>query len=214
MKLFDSELDRCLDIDNYVDCRSSPERLLRELKIPSEVKKLTKHMQGSSQNPFKIMRLLSVLNLLMIYDTRWFELVEETLRLRASRDEWLNNRFIEPYYRFLVKCCTSREMYTAMRSHSHKKVGVLDSLFYAINMLRLLFKVVEKMPLLGRYYKPKNNGTVSSAVEIIALQAQKLYGSFKFALTEILYHKERYISTREQEKYMRGVLVDELTYIN
>ena len=107
---------------------------------------------------------MSVLNLLMIYDNKWFDLVEEHLKLRVSRDEWLNNRFIEPYYRFLIKCCTSREMYVSLRSHSFKKSSVLDSLFYAINMLRLLFKAVEKMPLLGRYYKPKNNGTVSSSV--------------------------------------------------
>ena len=103
--------------------------------------------------------------------------------MRLSRDEWLNKIIIEPYFRFLIKCCTSREIYMSIRAYSQKKVGVLDSLFYAINMLRQLFVVVEKMPLLGRYYKPKNNNTVSSAVEVIALQAQKLYGSFKYALT-------------------------------
>ncbi len=35
------------------------------------------------------------------------------------------------------------------------------------------------MPLIGRYYKPKKNEVISSAIEIIALQAQKLYNSFK-----------------------------------
>jgi len=50
-------------------------------------------------------------------------------------------------------------------------------------MLKLLFKIVEKMPFLGRYYKPSQNEVISSAVEIIALQAQKLYGFFKATLS-------------------------------
>lgn len=44
------------------------------------------------------------------------------------------------------------------------------------------------MPLLGRYYKSKNNNVITSAVEIIALQAQKLYNTFKSYLLEILAH--------------------------
>jgi len=32
LKIFDSELDHLLDIENYIDCRLSPDRLLRELK--------------------------------------------------------------------------------------------------------------------------------------------------------------------------------------
>lgn len=75
-------------------------------------------------------------------------------------------------------------------------------------MLKHLFKVVEKMPFLGRYYKPKNNSVVSTAVEVIALQAQKLYGSFKHSLTEILYQRELYIKNSEDECIMRGILVD------
>jgi hypothetical protein len=62
-------------------------------------------------------------------------------------------------------------------------------------MLKLLFKAVEKMPFLGRYYQLKNREVVNTAVEVIALQAQKLYGSFKFALAEILYQREYYIRT-------------------
>jgi len=45
------------------------------------------------------------------------------------------------------------------------------------------------MPFLGRYYQQKNKEAINTAVEVIALQAQKLYGSFKFALAEILYQK-------------------------
>lgn len=87
-------------------------------------------------------------------------------------------------------------------------------LFYCTNMLRLLFRAVEKMPFLGRYYKQQYSATICSAVETIAAQAQRLYGAFKHALTEILYRKEEYIRTREDEAIMRGMLMDELTFIN
>lgn len=73
----------------------------------------------------------------------------------------------------------------------------LQTLFYCTNMLKLLFKAVEKMPFLGRYYKQQYSATVCSAIETIAAQAQRLYGAFKHALTEILYRKEEYIRTRE-----------------
>jgi hypothetical protein len=70
-----------------------------------------------------------------------------------------------------------------------KKGQALQMLFYSINMLKLLFKVVEKMPFLGRYYKPKNTSVICSAVEIIAAQAQRLYAAFKHSLSEILYRR-------------------------
>lgn len=59
-------------------------------------------------------------------------------------------------------------------------------LFYTINMLRLLFAVVNKMPFLGRYYKLQHNSAVSTFVEVIALQAQKIYYAFKVSLGEII----------------------------
>ena len=52
------------------------------------------------------------------------------------------------------------------------------------------------MPFLGRYYKPSQNEVVSSAVEVIALQAQKLYGFFKATLSEILIRREYYIKSK------------------
>lgn len=88
-------------------------------------------------------------------------------------------------------------MYNGCKGLLLKKGEALEMLFYSINMLKILFKVVEKMPYLGRYYKAKNNSVISSAVEIIALQAQKLYGAFKHSLSEILYQKEFYIKNRE-----------------
>jgi hypothetical protein len=42
------------------------------------------------------------------------------------------------------------------------------------------------MPLIGRYYKSKNSAVISSAIETIALQAQKLYNCFKLYIGEVL----------------------------
>lgn len=45
------------------------------------------------------------------------------------------------------------------------------------------------MPFLGRYYKPTQSPVVSSAVEILAMTAQKIYGFFKVCLNEILFKR-------------------------
>ena len=65
---------------------------------------------------------------------------------------------------FLIRCCTSQEMYSASKTGYCRKGEALESLFYAVNMLKMLFKIVEKMPFLGRYYKPSSSPVVSSAV--------------------------------------------------
>lgn len=103
--------------------------------------------------------------------------------MKTTHDDWLNYKFLEPYYRFLIKCCMSKDQYNDAKNFYLRKGQALQGLFYSINMLKLLFKIVEKMPFLGRYYKPSQNEVISSAVEIIALQAQKLYGFFKATLS-------------------------------
>ena len=70
------------------------------------------------------------------------------------------------------------------------------------------------MPFLGRYYKSSCNAVVSSAVEIIALQAQKLYSFFKACLSEILYRREYYIKNKDDELILRAVFAEELITIN
>jgi hypothetical protein len=95
-----------------------------------------------------------------------------------------------------------------------RKGETMQNLFYSVNMLRLLFKVVEKMPLVGRYYKPKANEVITSAIEIIALQAQRLYNSFKTCLSEVLLNPAHYITNAQDELIIRGILCDELTFIN
>lgn len=80
-------------------------------------------------------------------------------------------------------------MFNTAKTNICRKGEALEGLFYSINMLKLLFKIVEKMPFLGRYYKPTQSPIVSSAVEILAMTAQKIYGFFKACLNEILYKR-------------------------
>lgn len=49
-----------------------------------------------------------------------------------------------------------------------------------------MFRIVAKMPLLGRYFKESNEIVTCSFVEAIAVQAQKLYTVFKNSLQTIL----------------------------
>lgn len=84
--------------------------------------------------------------------------------MKNTRDDWLNTKFIEPYHKFLIKCCTAKDQYNDAKNCYLRKGEALEALFYSINMLKLLFKIVEKMPFLGRYYKPSQNEVISSAV--------------------------------------------------
>lgn len=55
-------------------------------------------------------------------------------------------------------------------------------MFYLINLMIDMFRIVAKMPLLGRYFKDANEIVTSSFVETIAVQAQKFYTVFKNSL--------------------------------
>lgn len=76
LRLFDSELDHLMDPVNYIDCRLSPDRLMRELKNQGEVKKLVKYIENNSSNPFKYVKVLSICNLLLIYSKDFNSLIE------------------------------------------------------------------------------------------------------------------------------------------
>ncbi len=214
MFFFEDEVDRYLDLNFYIDCRGSPEKLLRELRNPSSSKKLLKFLNSTSKDPLKIIRALTISNLLLIYSKDWFSVLEENLKPRVSRDDWLNDKFLGPYYHFLEKCCTSKQQYLEACSLAMRRGQAFELLFYTTNMLHLLFRIVEKMPLLGRYYKQQHSAVICSAVETIAGQAQRLYAGFKHALTEILYKKHEYIRNKADEDIMRGMLVEELSTIN
>ena len=62
----------------------------------------------------------------------------------------------------------------------------MEMLFYNIGLLKMVFRIVAKMPLLGRYYKPKNDHIVTTFITTIAVQAQKIYISFKQILNHMI----------------------------
>jgi hypothetical protein len=77
-----------------------------------------------------------------------------------------------------------------------------------------MFKIVAKMPLLGRYFKEANENITCSFVETIAVQAQKLYTFFKSSLQEMLSNHRKYIKNREDEQIIKAILSDSLPYLN
>jgi hypothetical protein len=86
MYFFEDELDRFLNLDFYIDCRGTPDKLLRELRSPSSAKKLAKFLSSNNKNPMKMIRGLTIANLLLIYGRDWFDFLEENLTPRGSRD--------------------------------------------------------------------------------------------------------------------------------
>jgi hypothetical protein len=76
MFFFEDEVDRFQDLTYAIDCRGSPDKLMRELHNPSSAKKLQKFLTSSSKNPLKIIRALTIANLLLIYSKDWFSFLE------------------------------------------------------------------------------------------------------------------------------------------
>ena len=72
-------------------------------------------MDSNSTNPFKYIKLLSICNLLLIYSKDWYHVIEDKLKLKKTKDDWLNRKFIEPYHMFLIRCCTSQEQYSTAK---------------------------------------------------------------------------------------------------
>lgn len=110
-------------------------------------------MKKKTQNGYRIMRKLSFAHMLLMYSQDMFELVEEFLEdLMESSDDWLNKQCIHTYYFFLKRVVSSRELYIEMKEIFATKFS-FDCIFYINHLLTDLFKIVHKMPLLGRYYK-------------------------------------------------------------
>jgi hypothetical protein len=120
MKLFEGELDKHMNLEEYIDVRVPPEKLLRELNA-NEAKKLIKVLDASSSNPFKLIRTLTITNLIIINSKGWFEVIEKHLKHRLSKDDWINVKFLEPYYRFIIKSCASKDLYNTSKNYTVNK---------------------------------------------------------------------------------------------
>lgn len=110
-------------------------------------------MTKKSQNGFKLMRRLTLAHLLLIYNNNFYDVVEQFVdEPHDSSDQWLNEQCIRTYYHFLKKVTASSELYLKVNDYSVKNV-CFELLFYIINLMMDMFKIVAKMPLLGRYFK-------------------------------------------------------------
>jgi hypothetical protein len=90
-----------------------PSKLLESLTLISETKKFMKSMTKKTNNGFKIMRRLTMAHLLIMYSNEFYAVIEEFVSSPIlSKDQWLNDTCIGPYYHFLKKVTASYELYS------------------------------------------------------------------------------------------------------
>jgi hypothetical protein len=75
---------------------------------------------------------------------------------------------------------SSQELYIQVKDVSGP--SSFEKLFYIHQLFVQLFKIVQKMPLIGRYYKDQNQVLTTTFIEVIAVQAQKMYAAFKYCI--------------------------------
>ena len=96
------------------------------------------------------------MHMMMIYSPDVYDLVEEFVeKPNESTDDWLNQQCVYTYYRFLRRVVASREIYNQLRDNFSIHFS-FEKVFYINHLLVDLFKIVHKMPLLGRYFKENN----------------------------------------------------------
>lgn len=64
------------------------------------------------------------------------------------------------------------------------------------------------MPLLGRYYKSKDDLVVNNFIYTIAVHAQKIYMSIRVLLAHIIENHKSHLPTRDHELIMKTVLCE------
>ena len=213
-RFFEQEYESILHLDEKFDARVSPSAILHELVHKSNRKKCLKILSKKSHNGYRLMRRLSFVHMLLIYSQDLFEMVEEFLELpMSSSDDWLNQQCIHTYQQFLRRVVASRELYIETKENFSSKFS-FERMFYLNHLFVDLFKIVNKMPLLGRYYKEANEIVTTTFIETIAVQAQKLYVPFKSMLQELLINPKKYLHSREDEQLVKIILEECLPSIN
>ena len=56
---------------------------------------------------------------------------------------------------FLKKVCLTSHLYEICKSNVIEKENIMEILFYLIKLLKMLLKSVEKLRLLGKFYRHK-----------------------------------------------------------
>lgn len=90
----------------------------------------------------------------------------------------------------------------------------LELMYYTINLLTELFSFLKHVPNLGRYYLLESSGSVEPFVEIASYQAVLCYFALKFMINEIIFRYDHYISTAEEGRAFRDILIINLEQIN
>lgn len=206
LRFLDAQYETFLRLDEKFDPRICPTGILDELKHTSKRKKCMKEITRKTTNGYRIMRRLSFVHMLLMYGSDSYGLVEEFLESpNESADNWLNQQCISTYYHFLKKATASRELYAQVKD-LYVTSFCFEKMFYINNLLLDLFKIVNKMPLLGRYFKENNEIVTCNFIETIAVQAQKLYMPYKAMLQELLSNHKKYLVTREDEQMVKVIL--------
>lgn len=178
------------------------------------MRNLKKKLSTKTTNVFKVLKRLTIMSLLLLNSNKFYELVGE-IPIIETGNRWIDDEFIRPYYMFLKKIGASSELYEATKRQMVMPVGRnLEQLFYNMGLMRMLFRIVAKMSLLGRYYKDKNEVNLTSFINTIAVHAQKIYVSFRVILVHMIENPKVYIPRREDELIMKVILRDELAVIN
>lgn len=67
------------------------------------------------------MKILCLCTLLILHCDDMYDFIAENLRWQPSGDSFLDTRFLEPLFRFIVKCCSSSEQYSAMKHSGSRR---------------------------------------------------------------------------------------------
>lgn len=161
------------------------------------MKKFVKLINKPTTNPLKVVRRLHVCNLLLIYSDLCADEFISSLSIPVSTDQWVNDQFVKPYLQFLTKCSNQYEKYKQCKRSFIDQSNIFDQLFFLINLLKLLFKSINKIALIGKFYRPKNPIVWQGAIEMIAIQAKELYFVFKNIIITILQETQKFLFTEE-----------------
>jgi hypothetical protein len=62
--------------------QSQPDKLLREIRSDKDHKKLIKMFNCTSKDPYKLIKILSIVNIILLYSNDFFDVVENNLVYR------------------------------------------------------------------------------------------------------------------------------------
>ena len=129
--------------------------------LPAELQHLALKQpeKKADEGALSTLHKITILSLLILHSDKFYDSFIDILPLETEYskpdDRWIRDNFLVPYQQFLLKCCTSSEMYSKLKTKRtvvHEHFLNFDTVFYLINLLNKLFPAVDKISQLGRYY--------------------------------------------------------------